>query len=893
MPRKLQASFLFVLLTFILSSSAISQQLDHVQGELLVKLSPDAGIDFRSWLAKQNTLQGLPTPLEYKEQVSKPMDIHSITFDHNQVNEIDLLAAINRDPFVQAAQFNHLIAFRSTIPNDPEFPSQWQYINTVGTLGADIDMDLAWDFTTGGLTPDGDTIVACVIDDGINLNHPDFGDNLWVNWREIPDNGIDDDNNGYIDDYYGWDTNEDSDDIGDGGGHGTPVAGIVGAKGNNGVGVAGVNWDVKLMIIQNSGLSESQVLEAYSYPLLARQRYNATDGAEGAFVVSTNASWGIDGGQPADAPLWCAFYDTLGVHGILSCGATINGNQNVDTFGDLPTGCSSEYLITVTNMNWDDEKVEQAGYGLETIDLGAFGQGTWTTSSNGYGSFGGTSGATPHVTGTIALLYAAECPLLINIAKDNPGLAAEMVRDFILYGVDPNESLEGITVTGGRLNVANAISELLLNCGDCPPPARVEVDMVEQTSARLLWVQSDSLLTTDFYLKPMGSTDWTTVAYDVSAPYQLEDLDPCTEYEIQLVGYCSSDTSYSSISNFLTLGCGACIDYTYCNPANLDADFEWIERIAVGNMDVTTGNDEGYGDFTQDFTTVMGQGETIDIELDPGFSIDPREERWYIWIDLNHNGQLNDPGEKIFSIRSAEQVRESITIPADAILGPTRMRVAISYDQTTWSCFSNADNGEIEDYCITIVETVTPCTAAESLLADNITDVSADLSWVANIASTDQTIRYKKVSETVWTEISGLTTSAYTLTGLDYYTEYEFQVKSKCEATASSSGFSDSEFFTTLFASSTKELGNTDRWEVYPNPFSDVLTLELVLVNPQSELRVELMDQLGRKLIKQRETNVGVGIHQIVLETGELASGIYFLQVIDGSGNTVSKRVVK
>ena len=106
--------------------------------------------------------------------------------------------------------------------------------------------------------------------------------------------------------------------------------------------------------------------------------------------LSSLASWGVDFGDPADAPLWCALYDTLGENGILSCGATINGNQNVDIIGDLPTACPSEYLITVTNTDITDNKVVNAGYGLETIDLGAPGQGAYTTQSgNGYGGFGG------------------------------------------------------------------------------------------------------------------------------------------------------------------------------------------------------------------------------------------------------------------------------------------------------------------------------------------------------------------------------------------------------------------------------------------------------------------------------------------------------------------------
>jgi hypothetical protein len=122
-------------------------------------------------------------------------------------------------------------------------------------------------------------------------------------------------------------------------------------------------------------------------------------------------------------------------------------------------------MIAVTNTNINDVKVTQAGYGLETIDLGAPGQGTFTTSETSYGGFGGTSGATPHVTGTIALLYSAPCQELADLAISDPQLAAEIVRGIVLNNVDPNESLEGITVTGGRLNVNNSMEDLMDRCG--------------------------------------------------------------------------------------------------------------------------------------------------------------------------------------------------------------------------------------------------------------------------------------------------------------------------------------------------------------------------------------------------------------------------------------------
>ena len=222
-------------------------------------------------------------------------------------------------------------------------------------------------------------------------------------------------------------------------------------------------------------------------------------------MVATNASWGTDGGQPEDSPLWCAMYDTLGAHGILSAGATSNSNVDVDIIGDLPTACSSDYLLTVTNLNQSDVKVFQAGYGLETIDLGAYGENTWTVATpNGYEGFGGTSGATPHVTGAIALLYSAPCASLASLAQTDPAAAARRVRDAILNGVTPNASLDGITVTGGRLNVNNALLELMTSCGPCPQLLELDVSDAFTDGLMLTWTSNDSVVQVEIEHREVG-----------------------------------------------------------------------------------------------------------------------------------------------------------------------------------------------------------------------------------------------------------------------------------------------------------------------------------------------------------------------------------------------------
>lgn len=548
--------FSTVWIFLLLPLFAGAQEKNYESGELLIRVHDDANL--RTLITDLATFQGRPTQARIVESVSPYLNIWLLSFDEG-IDELTFLEIVQRHPAVHTAQVNHKVTMRSTIPDDPQFGQQWQNLNTGqsgGTPGADLDMDLAWDITTGGVTPNGDTIVVAILDDGISLTHPDFEDNLWVNHAEIPGNGIDDDGNGYVDDYQGWSIVTNSDNIA-GGGHGTPVAGIVGAKGNNGIGVAGVNWTVKLMIIKNNfNTNEAAVLAAYNYPLVMRMRYNETNGAEGAFVVSTNASWGVDFGQPSNAPLWCAFYDTLGVHGIISCGATINGNVDVDVEGDLPTACPSDYMIAVTNMNHNDVKVTQAGYGATTIDLGAFGANAHTTANpNGYGGFGGTSGATPHVAGAIALLYSAPCSSLSSMAQVDPGGAALLVKQYIMDGVDPNPSLDGITVTGGRMNVHNSLQLLLGNCGPCPAPSQLTAAGITDASALLSWASTDSTLSSTLQWRLVGDDEWITVDSAIS-PLQLDGLSACSDYEFQVEDICSADSSgFSSPLVFSTDGC--------------------------------------------------------------------------------------------------------------------------------------------------------------------------------------------------------------------------------------------------------------------------------------------------------------------------------------------------
>ena len=433
--------------------TATAQSEPHIEGEFIVMFHKSENV--KAFASEMG--------IRWSEQLSGLSHIHLFRSE-GSLDDEKVLRLLSSDKRVEAAQFNHVVQKRETVPNDPSFAQQWHHVQSGDH---DIDSDLAWDITTGGTTAAGDRIVVAVLEGGgSNYNHVDLIDNHWTNDAEVPGNGIDDDGNGFVDDYNGWNAGSNNDAIG-AGGHGTSVSGMIGAVGNNGNGGAGVNWDVEIMQVDmGGGLTESNVIAAYNYPYTMRDLYNNSNGASGAFVVATNASWGIDGANPANYPVWCAYYDDLGAVGILNCGATANNNVNIDVVGDMPTGCGSDYMVGVTATNSSDVRTF-SGYGATTIDLGAPGESVYLPSgSSGYGNTSGTSFASPCVAGAIAMIYSAPCADLASSALVTPQVAADAVRGFILDGVDVVDNLVGETVTGGRLNVRNALD---LAIGACNP----------------------------------------------------------------------------------------------------------------------------------------------------------------------------------------------------------------------------------------------------------------------------------------------------------------------------------------------------------------------------------------------------------------------------------------
>lgn len=410
-----------------------------------------------------------------KEIISEDLNIWLLKANKNII-ETDspsrMLSSLQDNSDVIAAQYNHIIKTRENAPDDPRFDEQWGLSNTGqegGTPNADIKALKAWDISTGGKTKDGRDVIIAVIDDGFDLNHVDL--QFWKNQNEIPNNGLDDDENGYTDDYNGWNTVANNDSIlpFD---HGTRICGVIGAIGNNNIGVSGVCWDIKLMPIQikaNPEIDEASVLKAYAYVLKQRRIYNQTNGSKGAYIVATNSSFGIDFGRPQDHPIWCEFYNHLGKEGILNVAATMNQHVNVDLEGDIPTTCPSDYLISVTSTTRSDELYSGSAYGTINVDIGAPGISILSTSpGNVYSSAGGTSLATPHVAGTIGLLYTAADESYTEYGLEHPDSLALTFKELLLKGTDKLPSLNGMISSDGRLNLFNTVRSVERPMGTDP-----------------------------------------------------------------------------------------------------------------------------------------------------------------------------------------------------------------------------------------------------------------------------------------------------------------------------------------------------------------------------------------------------------------------------------------
>jgi subtilisin family serine protease len=371
------------------------------------------------------------------------------------------LERYRHSPAIEYAEPNYIHQL-AAIPNDAQFTSLWGLRNTgqnvsgtVGTADVDIDAPEAWDITTGS-----PNVIIGVIDTGIAYDHPDLAANMWRNPGEIPNDGIDNDGNGLVDDVFGYDFRSGDSDPMDPVGHGTHVAGTIGAVGNNNSGVTGVMHKVKLMALKagdvDNNLPDDAIFQAIDYAI-----------KKGALVI--NASFTREGSCSQ------AEYDALrdaNTAGVIVLAAAGNegvfdpkhpDRSNNDIINKFPAGysvrtdCGSALpnVIAVAAINQKGDKASFSNFGASSVQIAAPGVNINSTNpgtpnaTNDYQFLSGTSQATPHVTGVVGLLLSV-----------NQNLTVAQIRNAILNTGDVSSELKGLVSTSRRLNAFNALNSI-------------------------------------------------------------------------------------------------------------------------------------------------------------------------------------------------------------------------------------------------------------------------------------------------------------------------------------------------------------------------------------------------------------------------------------------------
>lgn len=440
---------------------------DFVDDELLVSFRPGTA---RSRINEVRESFGAAPIKEFPE-----IRVHHWRLGRGS-DVLQRVEALSRNPNVEFAEPNYIVTLTDfPTPFDDKFRGELWGMHNLGqdggTADADIDAPEAWAYTTGS-----QDVVIGVIDTGIDYNHPDLQGNIWTNPGEIAGNGIDDDGNGFVDDVRGWDFGDDDNDPMDTNGHGTHVAGTIGARGNNGIGVVGVNWNVRLMpikIIASTGVgNSSDTIDGILYA----SRFKDSSGNN--LVRITNNSWSTSKSK--------ALQNAIASSGALFVASAGNDGSSAMIF---PAGYNNANILSVAATDRIDGLATFSNFGSTWVDLGAPGVNVVSTHlGNGYRGMSGTSMAAPHVVGVAGLILA-----------ENPGLSITDLKARIMNNVDPLPSLAGKTVTGGRLNARKAVSSpFVLSDGclsaSCAPAAvtdlTVDPSSITGISMRLQWTSS-------------------------------------------------------------------------------------------------------------------------------------------------------------------------------------------------------------------------------------------------------------------------------------------------------------------------------------------------------------------------------------------------------------------
>jgi subtilisin family serine protease len=448
----------FTSMTLALDAPVTSAAPPHAEGRILVKFKQGTSRAQADVAMARRAARDLAAQMTVR---SRHFDTAVISVSNARQSIADIVKAVRKWPDVAYAEPDYLL-FAATVPNDPDFGRLWGLENTGqlgGATGADIGAVRAWDIVQG----DPNQVVA-VIDSGVDYWHEDLADNMWLNTAEVPNDGLDNDDNGYVDDIHGINAITDSGDPMDDDGHGTHVAGTIGAVGDNETGVTGVNWQVQIMALKFLGADgsgyTSDAIQALDYAVQMKTKHNVN-------IRLVNASWGGGGYNQALADAIQAAADA----GILFVAAAGNRTTNIDTFPYYPAAYDLPNIIAVASSDSNDNLSAFSNYGVQSVDLAAPGSSILSTlPNNGYGIYSGTSMATPHVTGAAGLLWAYQSEWLWTD-----------VKQVLLSSAARRGAFEGKVLTGGRLDADAALN---VNCDSNDTP-RLQPSLAEGFSKYL------------------------------------------------------------------------------------------------------------------------------------------------------------------------------------------------------------------------------------------------------------------------------------------------------------------------------------------------------------------------------------------------------------------------
>ena len=664
---------------------------EHVPNQLIVSFEEKVDKDLKEFVVQSLRKQG-------RNSGSYGLNRHegeTVLLQMPTTASKDLYALakeISRMPGVRYVEANNIYHLEEIIPDDPQFEKLYGLKNVTAEdspISKDIAATQAWEVSVGSKD-----VVVAVIDTGIDYNHPDIAPNYWTNPGETgldengndrSTNGIDDDGNGFVDDFRGWDFFNDDNDPLDGNSHGTHCAGTIGAKGNNGIGVVGVNWDVSLVgikIFSDSGVTNTAAISA------------GIDYAVTLGVDVTSNSWG---GGPESEAIREAI-ERANDKGILFVAASGNSATDTDESPHYPSSYDIPNIIAVASTDRDDNLSVFSNYGRTTVDVAAPGSDIYSTTPNDtYGFKSGTSMATPHVAGIAALVKSVY-----------PNLSHIEIKDRILSTSVPLPSLTG-KVKYGRVNAFSALE--LDEVNPSTPTTLIVVDR-SISDLTMSWTASGDDGTDGFAAryelryneKPIDDSNWsesTLIGFEIQSFGTEKIVASISGLDFETKGYLAV-RAFDNVGNASNLSESVYfelkpIQTIFTNTGTVKAGFETIDSPwgdVLGDeftyiSDSPEGNYENNVDaslVTSEFSDI---GKELVLVVETEYDLETRYDYGYIDISVD-NGEWQTVRE--YNGRS-EKVKDQINL-SQFLLEATsfKLRFRITTDGSVtregWSIFA-------------------------------------------------------------------------------------------------------------------------------------------------------------------------------------------------------------